>query len=38
MTPMGGTLHWHRGHLVWLQAATRTTATERERRAAIVER
>jgi hypothetical protein len=35
---MGGTPHWRRGHLAWLQAAARTNAAERERCAAIVER
>jgi hypothetical protein len=35
---MGGTPHWRRGHLAWLQAAARTSAAERERCAAIVER
>jgi len=35
---MGGTPHWRRGYLSWLQAATRTSAAERERCAAIVER
>jgi hypothetical protein len=34
---MGGTPHWRRGHLEWLQATARTTAAERERCAAIVE-
>jgi hypothetical protein len=28
---MGGTPHWRRGHLAWLQATARTTAAERER-------
>jgi hypothetical protein len=31
-------IHWRRGHLVWLQAAAKTSAAERERCAAIVER
>jgi hypothetical protein len=35
---MGGTPHWRRGHLAWLQAAAMTSAAERERCAAIVER
>jgi hypothetical protein len=35
---MGGTPHWRRGHLAWLQAAARTSAAERERCAAVVER
>jgi hypothetical protein len=38
MMPMGGTPHWRRGHLAWLQAAAKTSAVERERCAAIVER
>jgi hypothetical protein len=35
---MDGTPPWRRGHLVWLQAAARTSAAERERCAAVVER
>jgi hypothetical protein len=35
---MGGTPHCRRGHLAWLQAAASTTAAERKRCAAIVER
>jgi hypothetical protein len=35
---MGGTPHWRRGHLAWLQAAARTSAAERGRCAAVVER
>jgi hypothetical protein len=35
---MGGTPHWRRGHLAWLQTAARTNAAEREGCAAIVER
>jgi hypothetical protein len=35
---MGSTPHWRRGHLAWLQAAARTSAAERQRCAAIVER
>jgi hypothetical protein len=35
---MGGTPHWRRGHLAWLQAAARTSAAERERCTEIVER
>jgi hypothetical protein len=35
---MGGTPHWRRGHLAWLQAAAKTSAAERERCAAIAER
>jgi hypothetical protein len=35
---MGGTPHWRRGHLAWLQAAARAGAVERECCAAIVER
>jgi hypothetical protein len=35
---MGGTPHWRRGRLAWLQAAARTSAAERKRCAAIVER
>jgi hypothetical protein len=35
---MGGTPHWRRGHLPWLQAPAKTSAAERERCAAIVER
>jgi hypothetical protein len=32
---MGGTPHWRRGHLAWLQAAARTSAAERERCAVV---
>jgi hypothetical protein len=35
---MGGTPHWRRGHLAWLQATARTSTAERERCSAIVER
>jgi hypothetical protein len=35
---MGGTPHWRRGQLAWLQAAARTNAADRERCAAVVER
>jgi hypothetical protein len=35
---MGGTPHWRRGHLAWLQAKARTSGAERERCAAIIER
>jgi hypothetical protein len=35
---MGGTPHWRRSHLAWLQAAARASAAERERCAAIIER
>jgi hypothetical protein len=35
---MGGTPHWRRGHLAWLQATTKTSAAERERCTVIVER
>jgi hypothetical protein len=35
---MGGTPHWCRGHLLWLQATARTSAAERKRCAAIVDR
>jgi hypothetical protein len=35
---MGGTPHWRGRHLAWLQAAAKTSAAERERCAAIVER
>jgi hypothetical protein len=34
---MGGTPHWRRGHLTWLQATARTSAAERERCTRIVE-
>jgi hypothetical protein len=35
---MSDTPHWRRGYLAWLQAATKTSAAERERCTAIVER
>jgi hypothetical protein len=35
---VGGTPHWRRGHLAWLQATAKTSAAERERCTAIVER